>query len=217
MRAISVIASSLSLFLACSSNNRSQETAPAAAPSPIPLDDVLSAANPYQLYVDLYDSFRFTSHSKFQAVDGGVSRTFEGKTALERDEFGNFRLDRTPLYGSAVELVYVNHEAYLRKGVDAQYRIVPYQPEFEQWAIRSFREILSLYESQNFPEGAQEKNQGALQCWLKKAVRLCIDPRTGLPLEGIITASSKDQPNPEIRFSVTPTERKRVSISAPQR
>jgi len=182
--------------------------------------DVLNHPNPLDLYVEAYGSFQFSSHSKVILEDQGQTETLEGRSFLEQDEQGNFHLVRVPLSSDfPVEVVYVKGKLYLRIGKESDFRVVRHQEEFDRWAGKTIKEILSLYSKLGFDGSGNATFKGSLMCWTSKNTSLCADPSTGLPVEGFVKTeptSPKNQPIPEIRFSMVSASHRKLVVTPPE-
>jgi hypothetical protein len=190
---------------------------------PLELSDVLSYPSPTALYAEKYGAFQFSSQSRL-SLGGEGGEPLEGKSFLERDERGNYHLVRVPLSPDPlVEVFYTDGKVLLRIGKDNNFFPVRHQVEFDRWATRSLREVFTLYENSFLSDAKASTSREKLTCWSTKNARICTDPTTGLPLEGQFRPmvpdprSVKASSAPEVRFSISPADPEKFSITAPDR
>lgn len=189
---------------------------PEAFHSPRSLSEVLKSERPQDFYTETYRAFRFSSQSVLTLTGGEQTKTFQGSSALEIDEKGNYHLIRIPLSGeSAVEVIHFDQKVYLKSGGENDFRVLRPQPEFARWLTVSLREIFSLYDQTHFGKNASSSTKGNLQCWTQDPNVLCIDPASGLPVEGTLKVPEGDHAILSVRFNFAPVKPESITVSPP--
>ncbi|HLG20407.1 MAG TPA: hypothetical protein VI895_11410 [Bdellovibrionota bacterium] len=211
--------------IGCSGPGSEVSSAPTPADDPhqpLELADVISHPSPFALYANAYGAFQFSSHSKLTLGDREKGEQIEGRSFLERDERGNYHFIRAPLSSeSPVEAIYVDGKVYLRLGKGSDFTAVRHQMEFDRWANRALREVFSLYENGFLSEASNSSSREKLTCWATKYASVCVDPATGLPLEGTFRPKAADSgpqkniSNLEVRYSISPATHRKFSIVPP--
>ncbi len=206
------------VFLAISCSTKSDEQMDVLQePWPKSLDKILEQRNPLDFYIDAYGSFRLDSKSTFTLSKNGSQepRIYEGKTILEWDDRGNYHLIRDPfMKKSSIELVYFNQKSYLRSGKGTEFRVLQNLKEFEHWTMIALREIFSLYEQVGFGTNSSPVTQDQLSCTIQKMGKLCVDPATGLPLNGNLTMNPRKDCALKVEFSITPQRVEPIHVGA---
>ena len=206
-----------STFGACSSKTSTEYVPPPEAyHSPDSISDILKSEHPQDFYSEAYGAFRFSSQSVLSITKNDPPKTFQGSSALELDDKGNFHLIRIPLSGeSAVELIQIDQKIYLKAGSDAGFRILRPQSEFKRWMTVSLKEVFSLYAQANLAVGAPSTTKGAYSCWASGPNSLCIDPATSLPAEGTLTVPQPSGSTLTVRFNFAPAKPGTILVSPP--
>jgi hypothetical protein len=180
------------------------------------LSDVFKAEKPQAFYTEAYGGFRFSSQSLLTISKNGENRTFQGSAAIELDEKGNYHLARIPMTGEAtVEVIRLDQKAYLKGGSSSGFRILRPQPEFDRWVTISLREAFALFDQANFGRNAASSTKGSLNCWTQEEDSLCVDPKTGLPMEGSIKTAQPSGAILSFRFNFAPAKPGSIQLGPP--
>ena len=164
------------------------------------------------LYIEAYGAFHFSSRSELVSDRDPQ----EAKTSFARDEHGNYHLERVPFAKeSAVEVYSIERKTYLRSGRDQEFRIVMHQVEFDRWLAKAVHEVLALYAASSLDLSAPSGVQDGLNCWVRGPTSLCVDPQTGLPLQGTVFHSMEQGWTARVKFAITPGSARPVVILPP--
>lgn len=206
------------LLLAGCSGERSSEYVPPpeAYHAPRSIAEILKSSRPQNFYLEAYGSFRFSSQSTVSVPKTNPPRTFQGSSALEMDERGNYRLIRIPLSGEpAVEVIAFDRKVYVKSGGESGYRMLRPQAEFQRWLTVSLREIFSLFAESALVSDETAATKGNLSCWAKGPNVLCVDPATSLPVEGTLSAKQPNGSTLAVRFNVAPAKPEELKLAPP--
>jgi hypothetical protein len=189
---------------------------PEAYHSPRSISEILKSARPQDFYTEAYGAFRFSSQSVVSVPKTSPPKTFQGSSALEMDDKGNYHLIRIPLSGEpAVEVIAFDKKVYLKSGTETGFRVLRPQAEIARWLTVSLREIFALYAQSDLVSDETATTKGNLSCWAKERDVLCMDPVTALPIEGTLSAPQPSGSVLTVRFNVAPAKPETLRLAPP--